>query len=121
MAGNGAMPSTPQGWASAVLFTVIAFLPFLAVFVAPKAATAVGRFLGWLLLKKTEGRRAQLVALMTEDDEKFQKAKTRSGTSKGSSADENDTGLVTDVGTVNDAGKAKQDWDGIVGFFHPFW
>jgi len=89
----------------AVLTLILGFAPFLAVFVAPRLVRIVARSMGWTLKKKTEGRRAQLLSLMAEDQEK-----RHAGHSAGS------------IGKVNDAGNSgpPNDWNGVVGFFHPF-
>ncbi|KAF4125881.1 alpha-1,2-mannosyltransferase [Geosmithia morbida] len=97
---------------------VVAFAPLLFVFVLPRLARTVGLFLGWTLKKKTEGRRAHIVAIM---DQESRKSRPSSATSSEKSAA---AGLET-KSTSSGEWQNVQDpsdklWDGIVGFFHPF-
>ena len=79
----------------------------------PLLGNALRNFLGWTLRKRTEGRRAHLLALMTEEDKA-----ARANDPQGSS----ETKLVFDVDDDLKIPLDKQkDWDGVVGFFHPFW
>ena len=98
---------------------VVAFAPFLLVFVAPRIVRAFGRSLGWTLKQKTDGRRALLVSLM--DGENRKSSEKSSLETKSTSSGEWQTVQGTDLGAVDGAEKASKDWDGIVGFFHPFW
>lgn len=93
-----------------LLLTLLALSTFL---VLPGLAKILGRILGWSLRKKTEGRRAHLLALMTEEDKAAREADPK-GTTQAK--------LVFDVddklrGTL----ESQKGWAGIVGFFHPFW
>lgn len=96
---------------------VVAFAPFLLVFVGPRVVRAVGLSLGWTLKKKTDGRRSLLVSLMDgENNNSSEKnLETKSTSSGGWQAVQE-----TDVG-AGEGDMATKDWDGIVGFFHPFW
>lgn len=89
----------------AVLTLILGFAPFLAVFVAPRLVRIVARSMGWTLKKKTEGRRAQLVALMSEDQEKHHAEASTASQEKPNGVE---------------ASGPRSDWNGIVGFFHPF-
>ncbi|KAM6527892.1 GDP-Man:Man(3)GlcNAc(2)-PP-Dol alpha-1,2-mannosyltransferase [Fusarium falciforme] len=93
--------SVVSGWVT--LFLLIAI---------PLLGNALRNFLGWTLRKRTEGRRAHLLALMTEEDKA-----ARANDPQGSS----ETKLVFDVDDDLKITLDKQkDWDGVVGFFHPF-
>jgi hypothetical protein len=109
-------------WILTGLFTlIVAFAPILLVFVGPRILRIFGSFLGWTLRKKTEGRRALLVALMEEDNKRF----ARSGAKSNRSSDDWEKVPGTSIGGDDEAASApaaaRKDWDGIVGFFHPFW
>ena len=97
MAGS----SAPIGgsWFATIVYLLAAFLPFIVIFGLPHIASLFGSFLGWTLKKKTEGRKAQLTALMSEE-----------GGSKG----------TPNTTSAKATGKG-DDFDGIIGFFHPFW
>lgn len=96
-----------------ILATLLASSPLVLVFVVPAVLRTISLALGWTLRKRTDGRRAHLVALMNEQDSKFRRQSKELG-SRGQDAQ--DTG----VGALDDAQEADQQWDGIVGFFHPF-
>ncbi|POR37994.1 Alpha-1,2-mannosyltransferase alg11 [Tolypocladium paradoxum] len=101
----------------AIAATLLASTPFFLVFVVPRIIRSIGLALGWMLRNKTDGRRSHLLALTAEDDRKFWEQ------NKGVQASSGDKGhhvQGTDVGALNDAQKAQKEWDGIVGFFHPF-
>ncbi|RGP75886.1 alpha-1,2-mannosyltransferase alg-11 [Fusarium sporotrichioides] len=85
----------------------------LAVLIAlPLIGRLLRTFLGWSIQKRTEGRRAHLLALMTEED-----AAARRKDPRGSA----ETKLVFDVDdNLKNTLSSQKDWAGIVGFFHPF-
>ncbi|CZR41474.1 alpha-1,2-mannosyltransferase alg-11 [Fusarium proliferatum] len=91
----------------------LATLVPLAILIAlPLIGGLLRRFLGWSLRKRTEGRRAHLLALMTQED-KDARAKDPQGTAA--------TKLVFDVDdNLQSTLSSQRDWSGIVGFFHPF-
>lgn len=95
------------GLKTSTVVSVFAVLPLLIIFLAPILVSRLGRFLGFTLRKKTEGRRLQLVAFMNEEDEAYRKA--NSGPEKASLGEEKASGQTVD------------NWDGVIGFFHPFW
>jgi alpha-1,2-mannosyltransferase len=124
---HGPACGSPSSWSTTRwiftgLFTlIVAFAPILLVFVGPQILRIFGSFLGWTLRKKTEGRRALLVGLMDEDNKRFAK----SGAKSNRSSDDWEKVQGTSIGGANEAAPApaatRNDWDGIVGFFHPFW
>jgi alpha-1,2-mannosyltransferase len=84
------------------------------------SSKTVGAALGWYLRRKTDGRRA-LIFRVTEDHEReFRESRAKENDSRKNTHGgwENIDSAVpsTARGTEN----ANQDWDGIVGFFHPF-
>ncbi|TVY78292.1 GDP-Man:Man(3)GlcNAc(2)-PP-Dol alpha-1,2-mannosyltransferase [Lachnellula suecica] len=102
-------------WTILSLVTVLGFLPMTIILLGPKLVFHVGGTLGYYLRKKTAGRKAQILELV-EADEKEYAAK---GESRRDSDDwENVESYAT--GTANNGEKADREWDGIVGFFHPF-
>ncbi|KAJ4269575.1 asparagine-linked glycosylation protein [Fusarium torreyae] len=92
--------------------SLLALVPLVILIAVPLIAKLLRRFLGWTLRKRTDGRRAHLLALMTEEDKA-----ARSKDPRGSA----ETKLVFDVDdNLKNTLDAQKDWDGIVGFFHPF-
>ena len=98
-------------------FTTIAAMPLLYFFIVPWFWRAIGSALGWYLKRKTEGRRAQLLEIMNEDERRFAESGQER---KKSVTDEEWESIETPAGSADNGGKAAQEWDGIVGFFHPF-
>ncbi|RYC60003.1 GDP-Man:Man(3)GlcNAc(2)-PP-dolichol alpha-1,2-mannosyltransferase [Xylaria longipes] len=72
---------------------------------------ALGACAGWYLRRKTDGRRA-LIIRATDDSEAGLRDKNKSD---GATVKTSSNGEKTDEGEKKD-----RDWDGIVGFFHPF-
>lgn len=111
-----------------VVVPLFAVTPLASLFLIPLLWRTVGSILGWYVRRKTEGRRAQIVELMAADVKRYQE-RTRPSDS-GSSSGSSDGGWEnidpnTVVGrTARNGGKGDEkdddDWDGIVGFFHPF-
>ncbi|CAJ2512130.1 Uu.00g077550.m01.CDS01 [Anthostomella pinea] len=108
-------------------FTAIAIVctPFAALlcwnFALPTLfrvfSQTVGSSSGWYLRKKTEGRRALIVRATEESERTFRKQ--RSPRNDGSDDDWENIDSST-AATSNNGEKGGEDWDGIVGFFHPF-
>lgn len=99
-----------------ILAPMIAFAPFIVVFVIPQILGLFGRLLGWSLRKKTDGRRSQLLTYMNEENKKYYTA------NKDAAAGGLGEGSKTDLDSKTQATlESQKDWSGIVGFFHPFW
>jgi alpha-1,2-mannosyltransferase len=79
----------------------------------------VGAALGWYLRRKTDGRRA-LILRVTEESERAFKDNSPSKSSGSSLDDEWENIEAAVTGTAKNGEKGENDWDGIVGFFHPF-
>ncbi|KAK2592947.1 asparagine-linked glycosylation protein [Conoideocrella luteorostrata] len=94
---------------------LLASTPLLLILIAPIVVNRIGRFVGFTLRKKTEGRRAQLVSLMDEDDERYQNEIAGSKTSSSEKAAED-----ADTKSATKDDQSQKNWGGIIGFFHPF-
>ncbi|CAG9979209.1 unnamed protein product [Clonostachys byssicola] len=92
-----------------VLTLAVVFAPFLIAFVGPKLVRLLGAGLGWILKKKTEGRRALLLSLMNDSDAKLAEQ-----------TKDQETAKEKGPGATKGASESQNEWDGIVGFFHPF-
>ena len=92
---------------------IVAFAPLLLVFVVPRIVQLVGIALGWALKKKTDGRRGLLISLM--DGENRKSAEKNLETKSTSS------GEWQAVQEADAEAEKPREFDGIVGFFHPFW
>ncbi|KAK8133382.1 hypothetical protein PG984_005394 [Apiospora sp. TS-2023a] len=85
-------------------------------------ANTVGTTLGWYLRKKTDGRRSLIIRITEEDEKAYAENRSRSKSSSSSSSLDNDWENIEKsvLGTSHNGEKGEQEWDGIVGFFHPF-
>ncbi|KAK3946443.1 GDP-Man:Man(3)GlcNAc(2)-PP-Dol alpha-1,2-mannosyltransferase [Diplogelasinospora grovesii] len=105
-----------------VIVPLVAMTPLVTLFGIPLLWRAVGSMLGWYLRRKTDGRRSHLLELMEEDEKKYQKENEKKRRDSDDDEDEKEWEKldVYTVGTSKNGDKADKDWDGIVGFFHPF-
>jgi alpha-1,2-mannosyltransferase len=95
------------------LFTAIPISKFLI----PRLVSVVGQILGFYLRRKTAGRRAQILERAEEEEQSF----SADGGKRRDSDEEWENVESYAVGTSENGKAAAKDWDGIVGFFHPFW
>lgn len=91
--------------------TIALLVSFAFLELAPRVIRFVGSAAGWMLRKKTDGRRTLLVNLM---DKEQQKSAESSPASKSASGGE------WEKAQAGEPGNGDRDWSGIVGFFHPF-
>jgi alpha-1,2-mannosyltransferase len=97
----------------AILVISLAALP-ASGWLIPRAIGIVGRIIGFFLRRKTAGRRAQIVERAEEASRSIEAKEKRD-----SDEWEHVESYLQD--TVGNGEKGAKDWDGIVGFFHPFW
>jgi alpha-1,2-mannosyltransferase len=107
---------------SHVVLPILCLAPLATLVLFPLLWRAVGASLGWYLRRKTDGRRCHILELVEADEKKYLEEKRRSSSSEGSGEDgEWEKVDAYTTGTAKNGGKGDDDWDGIVGFFHPFW
>ncbi|KAK3387719.1 glycosyltransferase family 4 protein [Podospora didyma] len=101
-----------------VIVPLIAITPLATLLLGPLLWRTLGSILGWYLRKKTDGRRGQILDLVEADQKKYQDGERR----KSGDEDDDDWENVDAyaVGTSQNGDKGEEEWDGIVGFFHPF-
>jgi alpha-1,2-mannosyltransferase len=98
------------------IVSILGFLPLTVILLGPKLVFYVGGTFGYYLRKKTAGRKAQILELVESEEAEY----TANAENRRDSDDwENVESYAT--GTANNGEKADREWDGIVGFFHPFW
>lgn len=114
-AGAGTCKRANEHWSSFMdsssmshIAVLVCLAPLATFILLPLLWRIPGAFLGWYLRKKTDGRRCHIAELTEADEKKYRAERGENGGLDG--------GDVKGVGTAADA-----DWDGIVGFFHPFW
>lgn len=121
MAPQCSSPSGASAWTfgltrttAIILVSILGSLPLLVVLLGPKLGFWAGRTVGIYLQQKTAGRKAQILELAVKDERKWEeKGKGR--------RDSDDWESVEGLGTAENGEKGESEWDGIVGFFHPFW
>ena len=102
-------------WITILITLIVAIFPIAAISFGPTLFFKVGSTFGYYLRKKTAGRRAQILELVEAEEKEF----LIKGGRRASDDWENVDSYA--AGTAKNGGKADADWDGIVGFFHPFW
>lgn len=119
--GNGSSSYATAAFVTAVVLTAV---------LLPSIWRLAGSTLGWYLRQRTEGQRQSLLEMMAADEKRFQKQQQQQQKKKNGgntdaavhSSDDDWENVEADAAAsaVNGA-KGASDWDGIVGFFHPFW
>ncbi|EHK45433.1 glycosyltransferase family 4 protein [Trichoderma atroviride IMI 206040] len=88
----------------ALFATIVVTSPLFLLLIVP----FIGSGIGWLLRRKTDGRRIHLINLMEEEHRKYLHQHQGSDSTTPDKLD------------ANGELQATQDWQGVVGFFHPF-
>jgi alpha-1,2-mannosyltransferase len=98
------------------IILAIACTPLTIMLLGPKIILRIGSWFGFYLRKKTAGRKAQILDLVEAEEKEFLE---EGGERRDSDEWENVEAYA--VGSAKNGEKADKEWDGIVGFFHPFW
>lgn len=98
--------------------TIIILVASLALLLGQWFFLLGGKFWGSVLIKKSSKHRKELLAKIKQDEE-HETSKTRLSPK----SDDGDWEKVESdaSGTVSNRQKADDNWEGIIGFFHPFW
>ncbi|KAK4039151.1 glycosyltransferase [Parachaetomium inaequale] len=128
-AGNGASTCSAQKtlsfmdsrFLSHVALPILCLTPLATLLLFPLLWRAAGAFLGWYLRKKTDGRRCHILELVEAEEKKYRESR-RSSTSSGGAGEDGGWEKLDayTAGTARNGEEGDDDWDGIVGFFHPF-
>jgi alpha-1,2-mannosyltransferase len=100
-------------WFAIIFVSILGFFPLLVILLGPKLVFYFGGLVGYYLKNKTAGRKAQILELVETEEKEYL------ATSKGR-RDSDEWENVQSHAAV-EKGVADREWDGIVGFFHPFW
>lgn len=95
---------------------LLASVPMATVLLGPRLIFLIGGYFGSRLRSKSAWRRTQILKQTEEDEMAYL---VPEGTRRNSD-DWEDVHAYT-TGTAKNGEKADPEWDGIVGFFHPFW
>lgn len=88
------------------------------------------RGVGWLIRRRTRSRREYVIARARSEEEEYRASRAKDSTSRSQVEDEEDWEKVdtgerppssSDSGVAETEEGKKDDWSGVVGFFHPFW
>ncbi|CAL5867652.1 uncharacterized protein PFLUO_LOCUS1871 [Penicillium psychrofluorescens] len=87
------------------------------------------RGVGWLIRRRTRSRREYVIARARSEEEEYRASRAKDSTSRSQVEDEEDWEKVdtgerppssSDSGVAETEEGKKDDWSGVVGFFHPF-
>jgi alpha-1,2-mannosyltransferase len=93
----------------------LGFLPITIVILGPKLLFWAGRCLGFYLKKKTEGKKELILKTVEEEEKAWVENEEQRDNDEWENVD------AYAVGTAKNGEKGEREWDGVVGFFHPFW
>ena len=96
-----------------ILLGLASLVPFFTAYTLRWSLQLVG----WSLKKKTEGRRQALLERVRLDEVTWQS--TQQDTNR--SEDEEWEKVEGYSGAASDTAPQNVNWEGIIGFFHPFW
>lgn len=108
-----------------ILKSFLTFLALLATCVLlPQLPLAllrlVLRAVGWAVQKRTRSRREYIVSrVRAEEEELARKRSTKPASTEDEDWEKVDTSSSASSGTAGT--RTSDDWNGIIGFFHPFW
>ncbi|KAK3321410.1 glycosyltransferase family 4 protein [Cercophora scortea] len=109
-----------------VVVPLLAVTPLVTLFLIPFLWQSLGSLLGWYLRRKTDGRRCHIFELVEEEEKSYRAAKEEEEeeqrSRKKSTSDDDGWESVEahTAGISPNGGKGEEEWDGVVGFFHPF-
>ncbi|PKS10414.1 hypothetical protein jhhlp_002165 [Lomentospora prolificans] len=109
---------SPSLFSATSVGTALASIPLAYFVLLPLLFRLSGVILAWYLRRRSSGRRALLLSLKQEDQQRFQKDKVRATQVRDEEGWEKIESHTTP--SSGNGEKVQKDWAGIVGFFHPF-
>jgi alpha-1,2-mannosyltransferase len=99
-------------------FMIFLLTVFAVVLGIPSLLSYIGRTWGWFLRSKCAERRELIFAKVRGEELEYQ-----SKESKTQKSEDEDWERVESyaTGTSRNGEKAEEEWEGVIGFFHPFW
>ena len=87
-------------------------------FFSPVLVRTLGRWLGWHIQRRSRERRVILAARVCAEEKQWLEKHQR-----GSSSEDEEWETVESyaAGMAQNGDRAEREWEGVVGFFHPFW
>ncbi|EFX06272.1 alpha-mannosyltransferase [Grosmannia clavigera kw1407] len=112
-----------DGYSAAHVGTAFVTALLAAILLVPRLWRLTGSTVGWYVRQKSDGRRQRLLRVMAAEELIFQdekKTKANKKTDGGSSESDWENVEASPADSAASDDKGEQQWDGIVGFFHPF-
>lgn len=97
---------------------VVAFAPLAVLLFGSAIVQILGETVGWHLKKKTAGKREYILNRVIEEQEALAKDTKQRGRRESDEGWERVDGYA--AGEAINGDVVDKDWEGIVGFFHPF-
>jgi alpha-1,2-mannosyltransferase len=97
-------------------------IPFCIIFFTPALIQLGIESIGWYFTRKTAGRREQILERVEEEEKAWNENRKKQEPEKGVDGDaewEKVDGF--EAGVAGNGEKGEKEYDGIIGFFHPFW
>lgn len=107
-----------------IVAPLIALTPAFVLFGIPALWQLLGSLFGTYLRRKTDGRRTKILEVIAEDEKQYAAKEGKKTVQSGSDKGEEDGWEKVEAcpsSRAPDGNNSTGDWDGIVGFFHPFW
>lgn len=76
---------------------------------------SAGTTFGWYLRRKTAARRQAILSQVRSEERDYQSEQKKSGYGDWDKLESHA------VGSAPNGGQADDEWEGMIGFFHPFW
>ncbi len=105
-------------WIWIPLLLAVLVLLVSSTIAAPFIVHYIGQTIGWYLRRRTSARRDLIFARVKVEEDDYKSKKRRSP--KYEDEDWERVESYT-AGIAKNGEKANDDWEGMVGFFHPFW
>lgn len=111
-----------------MLFLLKALISVLALLAAcvvlPQLPLAVLRIVlrgvGWIIQRRTRSRREYILSRVRADEEEFQSKRSKPTPGEDEDWEKVDTSSSSSGPAGNNSSSGNDDWEGIIGFFHPF-
>lgn len=105
-----------QSWVS---YNLVAFVILVSTLIAaPFIIRLAGQTIGWYLHRRTSARRELIIARVKVEEDDYRSKERRSPKSE----DEGWERIESQGARAQkDGEKANSEWEGVIGFFHPFW
>jgi sulfur relay (sulfurtransferase) DsrC/TusE family protein len=98
----------------------VTFLLTLGIIILgiPSLLSYIGRTWGWFLRSRCAERRGLIFAKVRGEEQEYQLEKRRN-----TKSEDEDWERVESyaIGTSGNGERAEDEWEGVIGFFHPFW